>query len=160
MKQLLFSFLLAICVLGTSCEGKYESPHSDNIIGKWKLIEVVTYRMYYQPYEHQSNTVDCSNDNIIYDFQVDNRLVITGLVPDSLQLFDAFKEGVHFYEYRKPEAPPSDPGPNLTIDKPEFGKRDRYFCWAPLSKDTMTIATGQPDGNELGCTCKLIKLND
>ena len=116
-------------------EEEYKNPYRDNIIGQWKLIEVSVCVNYSQP-----DTTDYSNENIIFDFQENNKLVVSGPIPDVLVIFDDFQEGDHFYEYRKFEPPPTDPAPNLSIDKPELGRADRYYyCNALLGRDTMTI---------------------
>ena len=139
MKKLYF-FLLAICLIGNGCD-KNKSNHAENIIGKWKLIEVEIFRIYYQPYEYQSEIIDYSNDNIIFDFQENNKLVITGQIVDTLSLFDDFKEEEHFYEYKRWETGNNYiPGPNLFIDKPALGEANGcYFCNVPLDKQTMSI---------------------
>jgi hypothetical protein len=97
---ILFSvFYLVFC---NSCKPKYENPFSDDIIGKWKLVEVEVFRFYYQPFERQSAIIDCLNDNIIYDFQPNNKLVISNSILDTFfivdttvvlsSLFDSFNE--------------------------------------------------------------------
>jgi hypothetical protein len=70
-----------------------ENPYRENIIGKWKLVEIVTTIGYGN---QNTDTVDYSNSNIIYDFQNDSILIITGYVPDDLL------EGMHTYKYEQP----------------------------------------------------------
>ena len=167
----LFSvFCLVIC---SSCnpENEYKNPNRDDIIGKWKLVEVGVFRIYYQPYERQSEIIDCSNDNIIYDFQANNKLVITSSIADTFfiadttvvfsLLFDSFNKGEHFYKYQKLNVCPTCmPGVNLCIDKPNIEEHSKkcFFCTALKKEQTMTIGTGQPDGNNFECSLKLIKL--
>ena len=168
MKYIAFAvFYLLTC---NSCKPEYENPFRDDIIGKWKLVEVEVFRLYYQPFERQSAIIDCLNENIIYDFQPNNKFFITNSIVDTFfiadttvvfsSLFDSsFNEGEHFYEYHKFPDPPSDPGPNLSIDKPANGEGEkRFYCNALKGEQTMTIGTGQPDGNRFGCICKLIIL--
>ena len=121
-----------------ACKKTEESKnqYSDNIIGQWKLIEV----------RHtingtQSDTTDYSKENIIFDFQENNKLIVTGNIPDVLVVFDDFQEGEHFYEYSNPEVCPLClPIANLAIDEPELGSEERrYFCSVPLDKKTMEI---------------------
>ena len=126
-RLMLFSvFCLVVC---NSCKPKYENPYSDDIVGKWKLVEI----------RINGNIIDYSNDNIIYDFQANNKLVIIGLA-DSLQLFDDFKEGEHFYKYQRWETGDNyKPGPNLNIDG-QAELAGRYFCTALINKQTMSIS--------------------
>lgn len=67
----------------------------DNIIGKWQLLEV-SISINYQ----ESKIIDFSNDNIIYDFNDNNILVVKGFIPDDLFVFDNFREGEHSYAYQ------------------------------------------------------------
>jgi hypothetical protein len=104
---------------------EYESLYRENIIGKWKLIEITTtYNYDYQNRE----IINYSKENIIYDFQTDNKLIITGIIPNDLS------EGEHAYEYKKPNVDPlALPGPNLSID--DF----HFYCEALVQKDTIGI---------------------
>jgi len=127
-------------------EPEYPNPFRDNIIGRWKMIEVGV-SINYSP----RDTTDYSKENIIFDFQENNKLVITGPIPDVLVVFDHFQEGVHFYEYSKLNVcPRCSPGMNLIIDEPELGRdRGAYFCSALLDTETMSIGiTGQLIGGE------------
>ena len=161
MKKHIFICAVFYLVVCNSCKPKYENPYSDDIVGKWKLVEVeISRATNYQPYERQLEIINYSNDNIIYEFQANNKLIVSGVIIDTLSLFECFKEGEHFYEYQKPNVCPTClPGKNLSIDKHELGKeKGRYFCMVPINKQTMTIGTGQPDGYEWGWTFKLIIL--
>jgi len=101
---------------------------------KWKLIEV-SIPTDYQRFE----TFDCSERNVIYEFQENNKLVITGNVND-LFIFHDFQEGEHFYEYNEPHVCPlCVPAPNLAIDKPGFGAKGRHYCLVDLDNKTMRI---------------------
>jgi len=110
-------------------------PVEESIVGKWKLIEGSVSVNHSQP-----DITDYSKENIIFDFQENNRLVVTGHMPDILGLFDDYQEGEHFYEYLKFEVG-ACPGPNLSIDSPEFGSGERrsYFCTALSYEETMSI---------------------
>jgi hypothetical protein len=92
---------------------------------RWKLIEVWILK----DNDYPAEIIDYSEKNIIYDFQGNDTLVVTGKT-DSLFIFDYFKEGEHFYEYRALNVCPlCTPGPNLSIDKPPLGQSDgNYFA--------------------------------
>jgi|GEM_PF-1741870 len=101
---------------------------------KWKLIEVSTVKDY-----QQSEIFDYSEKNIIYEFQRNNKLVITGNI-DDLFVFDNFQKGEHFYEYKEPNiGPTASPGPNLTIGNPVIS---RYYCLVDLDKENTMIISG------------------
>ena len=145
---MLFSvFYLLVC---NSCkpepdEPVYKNPYSGDIIGKWKLVEVSISKDY-----ENFAIIECLNDNIIYDFQANNTLLVTGLLLDSLHLFDDFKEGEHFYEYYKLDNTSCLPVPNLLIDKLESGTYNgRYFCKVPLDKRTMSISGNKVVNNSI-----------
>jgi hypothetical protein len=135
MKSLLYSLVIFFAIISSSCKPEEcKNLNRDNIIGKWKLVEVSIWK-------NNQNIVmyNYSKDTIIYDFQTNNRLIITGLA-DSLQLFGDFRGGEHFYEYRKLEIcfHYNIPGPNLNIDD-SAGVVGRYFCTALIDKQTMEI---------------------
>jgi hypothetical protein len=74
--------------------------------------------------------IDCSSDSIIYDFFINNKLEVSGYIPDDLA------EGEHFYQYQKLNVGQlSLPGPNLTIDNND----NLLFCITRADDDTMTI---------------------
>ncbi|MDR1197434.1 MAG: hypothetical protein LBK94_00260 [Prevotellaceae bacterium] len=103
-----------------------ENPYRENIIGKWKLVEIITI----VGYGNQNiDTVDYSNANIIYDFQNDSILIITGYVPDDLS------EGMHTYRYGQPPHTPLDAyDGNFSIDNMHGG-----WCNAKKKEQKMTI---------------------
>jgi hypothetical protein len=92
---------------------------------RWKLIEASILK----DNDYLAEVIDYSEKNIIYDFQGNDTLVVTGKT-DSLFIFDYFKEGEHFYEYRELiVCTLCTPGPNLSIDKPPLGQSDgNYFA--------------------------------
>ena len=116
---------------------------SDNIVGRWKLT-VVSVAV--------SNSLidvtDYSKENIIFDFQENNKLVVTGPIPDVIVVFDDFQAGEHFYTFQSYNhdcgSVCDKPGPNLFIDKPEFASEERqYFCTIELDDETMQISKSQ-----------------
>jgi hypothetical protein len=129
------------------------------IIGQWKLVEVSINKNSQYP----SEIIDYSEKNISYDFQKDNKLIVTGSFSDDLLLllFENFQEGEHFHEYSEIFACPLClPGPNLRIDNPKTGKRSDYFCRF-LDSETMTIVdvdTRVIDGNYFLWGKKFVKL--
>ena len=144
----LLAFLLISVGFFSACKEKEECKNPDSnyfIIGRWKLIEVSVSVNYSQP-----ETTDYSNDNIIFDFQENNKLVISGPIPGVLVVFDDFQEDEHFYEYRIWYDCPrgGDPPPtNLDIDHPERGKEERrYQCTAHSDRDTMSISADRTIG--------------
>ena len=118
-------------------------PVEESIVGKWKLIEGSVSVNHSQP-----DITDYSKENIIFDFQENNRLVVTGRMPSVLDVFDDFQEGEHFYEYLNLEVCPTClPGANLFIDKPRLGQEDgRYYCLVDLDNKTMEIGGGKVIG--------------
>jgi hypothetical protein len=127
MKKTIFktaAILLILVGMISSCGKEKESdenPYRENIIGKWKLVEIVTTIGYGN---QNTDTVDYSNSNIIYDFQNDSIFIITGYVPDDLL------EGMHTYNYAQPVYYKfGTPAPNLYIDYYE-----PVFC-LPLKKE-------------------------
>ena len=160
------AILLMILVFSACKEKKEESTEEcknlnrDNIIGQWKLIEIIINVNY-----SQLDTTDYSIENIIFDFQENNKLVVIGNIVDSLSLFVDFQEGEHFYEYQKPNVCPTClPGPNLIIDNPKPGMswERSYFCHAPLSEETMMIDKMNwmgKEGDDSSWSMKFIKLN-
>ena len=155
MKRLFFA-LIAIGLMGTACE-KNKNTHAEDIIGKWKLVEVSINKNF--DYENRE-IIDYSSNNIIYEFLSDNKLIITGSVPDSLSLFDDFKEGVHFYDYRKPDFTCA-PAPNLSIAISDINRQGKHYCCdAPLDKQTMGIGNlGKTiEGNSYRWSKKFIKI--
>ena len=107
---------------------------ANKVLGKWKLIEVLIFE------DQNQQQIDYSEKNIFYEFQENNKLVITGNM-DDLFIFDNFQAGVHYYEYRKANLCPwCLPDKNLTIDNPEFGQRgSSYYCFIYENK-TMRIS--------------------
>ena len=140
MKKNLFIIITLILISAgffSACKEKEEeckNLHRENIIGKWKLIEVSVSVNY-----SQSDTTDYSQENIIFDFQENNKLVVTGNIPDVLVVFDDFQEGEHFYEFFPFECGACPPPTNLNINNPALGsEKGRYFCGISL-EETMSI---------------------
>jgi len=138
MKKNILKFItLILFITGffSACKEECKNLNRDNIIGQWKLLEVSVSVNHSQP-----DITDYSEENIIFDFQTNNKLVVTGNIVDSLSLFDDFQEGEYFYEYFTFDCH-SDPGLNLLIDKPNLGgeKGNYYYCTSLLSEQTMGI---------------------
>ena len=118
------------------------SPVKTLIDTKWRLTEVQIVRDYHQ----QVEIFDYSEKNIIYEFQRNNKLVVTGNAGDEVFVFDDFEEGEHFYEVNWDDPckgdPLCDPGPNLRIDGKGYG--------AFLGGDTLVIGTFSMEIDETG----------
>jgi len=71
-------FLISAGCFSCSNEWKCKSIYRDNIIGRWKLIEVSVYIKYAHLEYAQLDTTDYSKENIIFDFQENNKLVVIG----------------------------------------------------------------------------------
>lgn len=149
MKKNLFivtAFLLILVVFFSACKKpeKCENLYRDNIIGQWKLLEVIVNVNYSQLVD----TTDYSTEDIIFDFQENNKLVVTGNIPDVLFVFDDFQEGEHFYKYNVwDNCTPGDPPDfNLRIDT----DIENYSCNALLDKEIMHIGTYKHIGGTIG----------
>jgi hypothetical protein len=113
-------------------EEEFENPYRDDITGTWKLIEIWS-----QLNDRDPETIDYSENNIIYDFRSDDVLIITGYVNGDLSA------GEHLFRYEKPNVCPLClPGPNMQIDD-----RNAVFCLSFKKDKKMTISgeeiTGQ-----------------
>ena len=142
MKKYLFiaSVLFLISTVFFSCVNNEECKQSfsDNIVGRWKLIEVAI-RVNSSPID----TTDYSQENIIFDFQKKNKLIVEGYIPNIIAVFDDFQAGEHFYEfipYNEQNCVSTKPGANLSIDKPKLGnEKGHYFCKISFDEETMKI---------------------
>ncbi|MDR2125262.1 MAG: hypothetical protein LBP63_00340, partial [Prevotellaceae bacterium] len=80
---------------------------------------------------------DYSNENIIYEFCADNKLIINGYVEND------FSSGEHYYSYQQLNVCPTcDPGPNLTIDD------NLIYCFARKDSNEMIIGGDEVIINE------------
>jgi hypothetical protein len=120
--------LFLIVIVGfTSC-GK----DNDMLIGKWKLMEVIITTDY-----QEMDTIDYSSENIVYDFQKNNRLIITGNISDDLYVFKDFQAGKHSYKCYNFMDDVADPK-NLLIDEPKSGEVGKeYNCY--IGSETLEI---------------------
>jgi hypothetical protein len=138
-------------VTASDTSDSYSNPYSDNIIGRWKLVEVSIYKNIHEDHQ-QTEIINYLDSNVIYDFYENNKLVITGNInlgylslfndfQEYLLLIGDFQEGTHFYTYGKPNyCPTCLPGPNMTIDDPEFIRGVSYYCVVELKNGrTMRI---------------------
>lgn len=112
----------------------------------WQLIEVSIIKE-----GHLFEHIEPSEENIVYDFQEGDKLIISGntaylSVFDSvgLPISDFFRNGEHVYNYRKLEECPTcypGPDPNLIIDN-----RDDpwawHYCLVSLDNRRMEITGG------------------
>ena len=134
------------------------------ILGRWKLIEIDIW------YNHSKiRTIDYSENTIIYDFQENNKLVITGDIDESF-VFDDFREGKHFYRYNMLfTCSICEPGENLmlaNLPPPEQWQwwPANYFCRIPPDKKTMMIDKNkilfeeEIGGEAIGWRMNLIKI--
>jgi hypothetical protein len=110
--------------------GEFENPFRDNITGTWKLLYSIT----------GEDTLDCSGNHIIYDFQTESKLVVTSDMSGDLL------EGEYAYEYKKINVCSTCPSvPNMRIDD-----ENGLFCEA-CSEDKKMIISGKraEDGTTL-----------
>ncbi len=68
MKKIIFFTLIGLIVFGCSKDDDEQSQ----IVGNWKLIESKSHGF------QGEGSVDYSNKNIIYNFQVDGTLIVSG----------------------------------------------------------------------------------
>ncbi|MDR2125263.1 MAG: hypothetical protein LBP63_00345 [Prevotellaceae bacterium] len=130
MKKLLLQTTAILLILaGVIACGKEEKIGEHSIIGRWKLMEVVhiSGNDYYV-----RDTIDYSNNNIIYDFHSDNKLIIQGYIENDLQ------QGEHIYNYTQLNVCPTClPAPNLVIDNDS-----RVFCKIEVHDATIKMSIG------------------
>jgi hypothetical protein len=120
MKKIFPAFITLSIIIAalTGCE----KTTNELLMGRWKLVEVIITKDY-----QVMDTIDYSKDNIIYDFQKNNRLVISGNIPVNYYVFNDFQKGKHTYRYYY-----YDDCPNC---KPMFFEIDgnrNYKCSAPI----------------------------
>jgi hypothetical protein len=68
----LFSIIITIC----SCERNEIEINNTRIIGEWKLVQIDQYVM--NPSGAKLSTIDYSSKNVIYNFQKNNLLNVSG----------------------------------------------------------------------------------
>ena len=134
--------LATLILTGAGCNDDVPDPQvppdsgdAVRLIGRWKLIKL-TVNGYSRPYEE----IDYSEKDIIYEFQKNGILVITGET-DDIFVFNDFKEGEHTYAYRETTPNPlAGMARNLAIDKSslEFESDWRYIAYLP--DETMVIS--------------------
>jgi hypothetical protein len=81
MKKLIY--LLSITLLLFSCNRSDENQHANKVAGEWKLIQSKSYVQNTNG-QNELITTDYSTQNIIYNFQTNNQLKITGSLNDGL----------------------------------------------------------------------------
>lgn len=73
MKKILFLIMIIVAI--SSCS-KGDDSSSNQIIGEWKLIEAKFYGL--EGGNSSESSIDYSNENIIYDFQSNGTLTVSG----------------------------------------------------------------------------------
>ena len=81
MKNLIY--LLTIAFLLFSCNRSDENQLLNKVVGEWKLIQSKSYIQNTNG-QNELITTDYSSQNIIYNFQTNNQLKITGSQNDGL----------------------------------------------------------------------------
>jgi len=106
----------------------YNPVVNNDIIGRWLLTKIMTTNA-----NQETEPIDYSERNIIFEFQENNTLIITGNTKEFF-ISDDFQEGEHYYEYREPRVCPAClPGPSLAIDRTLSGPMaGLYFCFIGL----------------------------
>ena len=116
------------CLLFASC-----NKDKHDIVGKWKLVTVEymdTANMVMVDGYYWGSEMDYSENNLIYDFQRNNKLTITGSMSGELQ------NNKYPYRYKKVSPSPAIPlypNPNLQIGE------ENYYCSVYSETETMTI---------------------
>jgi hypothetical protein len=132
MKKTIFKIAAILLVLaGMIACGKEEEDniYRKNIIGKWKLMKIMSR----EESDWMFDTVDYSNENIIYEFRNNNKLVINGYVEND------FSPGEHYYSYQQLNVCPTcTPGPNLIIDD-----NNMIYCLARKDSNEMSIGADE-----------------
>ena len=105
-----------------------ENPYMDDITGAWKLLHCTTV----------TDTIDSSKDNVIYDFRVDGKLVVTGSTSGD------FTDGEYTYEYKKLNICRTCP----PISNLRIGNDDNLFCEAYAHNNTMTMSVKKTEQGE------------
>ena len=174
-KHLFIASVLFLISVGffSSCKEKEEEPENpfrENIIGQWKLVHG-TVEVDKQNYE-----TDYSEENIIFDFQENNKLIVHGSILNDLGLFDDFQEGERFYNYIRYVA--NYVSPSSCVQAPRNFSFSHYesgytsiiseyglFCNARSDRDSMVIYTTAQIEREIngvvfnGCQFWFYKLN-
>jgi hypothetical protein len=132
MKQTIIFFTSLFSILIISLTG-CEKATNDMIMGSWKLVMLVI-----TPDYQERDTIDYSNENIIYDFRKNGRLVITGNIPNDFYLFKDFQKGNHRYKFYYHDDCVSCPPNYFKID----GNRN-YACSPPLWSTDLVISGEQ-----------------
>ncbi|MFD1164534.1 hypothetical protein ACFQ2C_02840 [Sphingobacterium daejeonense] len=71
-----FIFLISIIITLCSCERNEIEINNNSIIGEWKLVQIDQYVM--NPSGANLSTTDYSSKNVIYNFQKNNLLKVSG----------------------------------------------------------------------------------
>ena len=129
MNKKVLAFITLFLLITTGLTGCKKDPNNDNIIGKWKLVEVTYYdsSVTNENGNHPALKIDCSKNNIIYNFQENKKLIISNSIIGKLH------KNKHSYKYhsRSPEAHVLEG--NLQIEKTKF------YCSVFETTGTMTL---------------------
>ena len=118
MKKIFSAFIALLLIAGlTGCE-----KDNEFLMGRWQLIEVIITTNF-----QERDTIDYSNENIVYDFQKNSRLIITGNVPNDFYVFKDFQAGKHSYKYHYQGSCPDCKPTYFHVDR-----NKNYKCSAPL----------------------------
>jgi hypothetical protein len=107
-----FTAFIALLLIITGFTGCNKFAN-DMLIGRWKLVQVeITTN------SQEWDSIDYSNENIIYDFQKNSRLVISGNIPDDFYVFKDFQAGKHSFKwYTYDDCPSCTPPMFFQIDR-------------------------------------------
>ena len=125
IKKIIIAFVTS-CLFFTSCDKEHSKK---DIIGEWKLtkISVVDTTIldgYYQQFD-----VDYSDNNIVYNFQKNKKLIITSSTLGEMQ------NKKYSYKYHgQNDCILCDPPPNLFIDE------SVYYCKIFIGNETMLLS--------------------
>jgi len=159
-KLLLFALaVLAFTAVNCGNNGANTKEMSHPLIGSWKLIEVSITKNYESS---ETETVGYSERNIVYKFQENGKLIVSGEVGD-IFIFDDFKEGEHSYAYSELYmCPTCMPGPNLAVDRFPFEWAYDWLYYLLFNDDgTMVIHRGADiEGDYYSCGKTFIKLSN
>ena len=165
MKKIKYLLIITICI--TSClscgkcndnlpcenidDNQCDDARGTDIIAQWKLIDILESYDYDSPNYQGIIVTDYSDKNIIYDFRSNNKLVITGTLPEGF-----YAEGEYAYRYIAPNNcyPEGVTISNLLIDT------RRYTCDVDKQEYKMAIIGDKKIGEEsIFCEMTFKKLN-
>jgi len=101
MKKIITFITLLLCASGgfTSCKEKEENGSIDDIIGTWKLMEVILPFTPTGPFSY-----DYSQYNVVYDFKSDTTLIVSENIANIDVHGYGHESGKHYYTTIKDES--------------------------------------------------------